>query len=505
MWTDDQTTEFEAVDPRTGEAIGTFLAVGTAAVTAAAQAAAAAAADPRLRQDDARSALLQAAARGLRTAAPEVVAVAGRETGLPDPRLEGELERTARQLEAFAALVERGEYVDAYLDPADPTAKPIPRPDLRRMLVPIGPVAVFGAGNFPLAFSVAGGDTASALAAGCPVVVKGHPAHPGTGELVAEVLTSAVAEAGLPEGTFALLPAADATVGEALADRPEIAAIAFTGSFGAGTALFRRAAARPRPIPVFAEMSSSNPLIVTEGALRARGEEIAAGLATAIGGSAGQLCTKPGLVFVPAGEAGRELESKVASLLADQGEQVMLSEGICTALRRRTAELDGLAPVLEPLADDSASPGFHATARAYRTNVGSLIAVFVEYGDQEELLKALTALEGQLTGTLHLEPDEVERCRPLVEALAGIVGRLIFNGYPTGVAVTHAMHHGGPFPATTNAAHTSVGMTAIARFLRPLAWQDAPADLLPAQLRDENPRRIARRVDGELQTDTPAS
>lgn len=484
--------------------------------TAAAQAALAASLDPALADPDRRAALLAGAAAGLRAEAAAVTAAAGEETGLPAPRLEGELERTARQLEAFAALAASGEYVEARLDPADPEAKPIPRPDLRRMLVPIGPVAVFGASNFPLAFSVAGGDTASALAAGCPVVVKEHPGHPRTSELVAEIVARAVAAAALPAGAFGLLRSAGPEAGEALVERPEIAAVAFTGSFAAGTALVRRAAARPVPIPVFAEMSSLNPLVVTAGAAAARGAAIAAGLVTAIAGSAGQLCTKPGLVFVPTGEAGAALRETVAAELAAQEPQPMLSAGIEAACRARARSFAGLAEPLVGGSEAEPGPEHRFGPRLFATDAATLVAepalreecfgpvaVFVEYGGEEELLGALGALGGQLTGTVHHEPGEVEAIRPLVEALGRIAGRLIFNGYPTGVAVTPAMQHGGPFPATSDAAHTSVGGAAIARFLRPVAWQDAPAALLPPELRDENPRRIARRIDGALNLPNP--
>ena len=484
--------------------------------TAAAQAALAAGLDPALTDPARRARLLCAAAAGLREEAAAIVVVAGAETGLAAPRLEGELERTARQLEAFAALAASGEYVEARLDPADPEAKPIPRPDLRRMLVPLGPVAVFGASNFPLAFSVAGGDTASALAAGCPVVVKGHPSHPRTGELVATLLGAAVEQAGLPAGTFALLRSAGPEAGEALVDRPEIAAVAFTGSFAAGTALLRRAAARPVPIPVYAEMSSLNPLVVSASAAAARGAEIAAGLIAAISGSAGQLCTKPGLIFVPAGEAGAALRDTVAAELAAQQPQPMLSAGIEAACRERALAVGRLA---EPLvAGSGADPGpeHRFGPRLYATDTATLaaepalreecfgpVAIFVEYANADDLLAAIAAVGGQLTGTIHHEDDEVEAIRPLAEALGRICGRLIFNGYPTGVAVTAAMQHGGPYPATSNAAHTSVGGAAIARFLRPVAWQDAPAALLPPELRDENPRRIARRIDGALHLPNP--
>ena len=305
-----------------------------AAVTAANEAFRAGA----LRDPERRAALLRGAAARLRAAGDEIVAVAGAETGLPEGRLRGELERTAGQLEAFAAVVDAGDYVEAIIDRADPDAKPIPRPDVRRMLVPIGPVAVFGASNFPLAFSTAGGDTASALAAGCPVIVKGHPSHPGTSAVVARELAGAAADAGPAGRTFALLQSSGIEVGEALVDEPAIAAVGFTGSFAGGKALYDRAAARERPIPVFAEMGSVNPIVITEAALTERSEAIAEGLAASVASFGGQLCTKPGVVFVPAGEAGEAFAADLGARLAAAEPQVLLNERLrdaLTAARRR--------------------------------------------------------------------------------------------------------------------------------------------------------------------------
>lgn len=508
---------FQATDPTTGEASGSFVGATPADVELAARQAAEAMLDPRLGDDPRRARFLRDAASGLRERGREIVEVAIGETGLPQARLDGELERTAAQLEAFALLLEQGDYVDAYVDRPDPDARPIPRPDVRRMLVPLGPVAVFGASNFPLAFSVAGGDTASAIAAGCPVVVKGHPAHPGTGELVAAVLEAAAARAEMPAGSFHLLPSPGPEVGEELVRRPEIAAVAFTGSSAAGMALVRLAAERTRPIPVFAEMGSVNPLVVSPGAAAVRGEEIGAGLLAAITGSAGQLCTKPGLIFLPSGADGEAIAAAVASGLVEMEDQVMLTAGIRDALAARIDVLDRLA---SPLGDPEAvpgGPGARIRPRVYSTDAGTLtareelreesfgpVAIFVTYSDRGDLRPALTALGGQLTATIHLEADESELGRDLLPTLTSISGRVIFNGYPTGVSVTHAMHHGGPFPATSNPAHTSVGMTAISRFLRPVAFQDAPPGLLHDVLRDDNPRRIWRRVDGSL-TREPAT
>jgi acyl-CoA reductase-like NAD-dependent aldehyde dehydrogenase len=503
-------TTFHAVDPRTGEPGAAFEEATPADVHAAVAAADEAFRSGALRDRDARIALLRGAAARLRAAGDEIVAVAEAETGLPEARLRGELERTAGQLEAFADVVQAGDYVEAIIDRPDPDAKPIPRPDVRRMLVAIGPVAVFGASNFPLAFSTAGGDTASALAAGCPVIVKGHPSHPGTAEVVARELRAAVADAGLPEATFALLQSSGVEVGEALVDEPAIAAVGFTGSFNGGKALHDRAAAREKPIPVYAEMGSVNPIVVTEAALRERAAAIAEGLSASVASFGGQLCTKPGVVFVPEGEAGEAFAADLGQRLAGSEPQVLLNERLRDALSRSVATLGELA---EPVADPAApeEPGFRFRPGAYRARAADLaerpglleerfgpVVLLLAYGSREELLDALHRVDGQLTGTVHAQDEDADLVRALVDVLEERAGRVIFDGFPTGVAVTHGMHHGGPFPATTAPGHTSVGMTAIRRFLRPVAFQNAPAHVLPPELQDDNPLGIWRRVDGEL-------
>jgi NADP-dependent aldehyde dehydrogenase len=502
---------FHAVDPRSGATGAAYEDAALEDVHAAVAAAASAFASPAMRDSARRAALLADTAGRLRGAADEIAEVGQAETGLPEARLRSELERTWRQLEAFSALVDTGDYVDAIIDLPDPGARPIPRPDVRRMLVAIGPVAVFGASNFPLAFSTAGGDTASALAAGCPVVVKGHPSHPGTGAVVARELQAAVAGAGLPEGTFTLLQSSGVEVGEALVDAPAIAAVAFTGSLAGGRAIFDRAAARPRPIPVFAEMGSVNPVVVTEAALRARSGAIAEGLAASVGSFGGQLCTKPGVVLVPAGPAGEAFVADVAARLDTWEPQVMLNERLRDALAGGVDELAGLAQPLARRGDGDTGPGFRFAPAAFRARAGDLagrpalleerfgpVVLLLTYGSEGELLEALDRVDGQLTASVHAEGADEPLLRTLVDVLAARAGRLVFDGFPTGVAVTHGMHHGGPYPATTAAAHTSVGMTAIARFLRPVAWQNAPAGALPPALRDENPLGICRRVDGEM-------
>jgi NADP-dependent aldehyde dehydrogenase len=501
---------FHAVDPRSGEPGPAFTEATLDDVHAAAAAAAAAFAAPALRDDGRRAEFLNEAAARLRGATEEIVAVCRAESGLPEARVRSEHERTWRQIEAFAAVVESGDYVDAIIDLADPDARPIARPDVRRMLVPTGPVAVFGASNFPLAFSTAGGDTASALAAGCPVVVKGHPSHPGTSAVVAREMLAAVDKVGLPEGTFALLQSGGVAIGEALVDEPAIAAVGFTGSLAGGRALYDRAAARPKPIPVYAEMGSVNPIVVTRAALRARAEAIAEGLVASVASFGGQLCTKPGVVFVPAGAEGDAFVSDVAARLAASEPQVMLNERLRDALAERVAELAALvAPAGEPPASPD-GPGFRFAPMAFRAAAADLerepallderfgpVVLLLGYRSEEELLAALDRVEGQLTGSLHSEAEDEPLMRTLVDALAARAGRLVFDGFPTGVAVTHGMTHGGPYPATTAPGTTSVGMTAIERFLRPVAWQNAPAAALPPALRDENPLGIWRRVNGE--------
>ena len=490
---------FNAVDPATGVPGAEFREASAAGVSAAVDAAERAFHDPALRDRAARAALLRGAAARLRGAGDEIVAVGGSETGLPEGRLRSELERTAGQLEAFAGVLDAGDYVEAIIDTPDPEAKPIPRPDVRRMLVPIGPVAVFGASNFPLAFSTAGGDTASALAAGCPVIVKGHPAHPGTGELVASQVREAVAEAGLPEGTFAHLLAAGIDVGEALVDAEAIAAVGFTGSTAGGRAIADRAARRPNPIPVYAEMGSVNPIVVTEAALAARGDAIADGLVASVSNFGGQLCTKPGVVFVPDGAAGDDFARTVAARLDDVEPTVLLNERLRDALGSAVKHLSE-RPEVRALGAAPASAV--ATGAALLEEHFGPVVVLLRYGDRDELLAALAQVEGQLTGSIHAQPaEDTELLGPLTELLTARAGRVVYDGFPTGVAVTHGMHHGGPYPATSAPAHTSVGMTAIRRFLRPVAWQNAPAAVLPPELRDENPLGIWRRVDGELTRD----
>jgi NADP-dependent aldehyde dehydrogenase len=457
---------------------------------------AAAAAHPFASLPDARRAeLLDAVADALDAAADELVAVSGEETALPEGRLRGELARTTAQLRKFGDVVREGGYLEATIDHADPSDVP-PRPDLRRVLRPIGPVAVFAASNFPFAFSVAGGDTASALAVGCPVIVKTHPGHPRTSELTARLVAEALAEA--PEGVFHTV--AGFEQGLVLVDAEPIEAVAFTGSLRAGRALLERCTARPRPIPFYGELGSLNPVVVTPDADAARGVELAAGLAGSFQLGDGQFCTKPGLVFVPEGSA---LEAALPAHVA-VGEPRMLTQAIADGYetgRQRASAIPGVeviagggsatAPTV--LAADAATLLAHDELL---DEVFGPVTVLVRYRDAAALDAALGMLEGSLTMTLHAEPGE--DITGLADWAASRAGRVLFGGWPTGVAVSWAQHHGGPWPAT-NTVFTSVGATAVRRFLRPVTYQDAPASVLPPALRDDNPLGIPRRVDGVLQ------
>ncbi|HXH06867.1 MAG TPA: aldehyde dehydrogenase family protein, partial [Vicinamibacterales bacterium] len=393
--------------------------------------------------------------------------------------------------------------------PADPAARPAPRPDLRRMLVPMGPVAVFTPSNFPLAFGVAGTDTASALAAGCPVIVKGHPSHPATSEICGRAVARAVRDTGAPPGVFSLLQARSPAIARALVQAPEIAAVAFTGSYAAGRALHDAAAARPRPIPVYAEMGSLNPVFVGPTALARRGEAIADGLAGSVTQGVGQFCTKPGLVFAP-GDEGRAFAERLAALVAARPAGVMLNAALRSAFARaveRTLALAGverLAPV-QTAASGSAVAAvvamttarvFEATPALREEHFGPFTLV-VRCADPDEAIAIARRLDGQLAAAIHADPEDTAWAARLAGVLAHRVGRIVWNGYPTGVAVAWATHHGGPFPATTWSAHTSVGPLALRRFLRPVAYQNVPEALLPAALRDGNPLGLQRLVEGQ--------
>lgn len=453
-----------------------------------------------------RARMLDAIADSLDAGRDVLVQTADEETGLGTPRLNGELSRSIFQFRLFAEALREGSYIEAMIDQATETALGA-APDLRRMLVPVGPVAVFGSSNFPFAFSVAGGDTASALAAGCPVVLKAHSSHPLTSLRSFEALESGLAGADAPDATVGLVFGQAA--GRVLVAHPAIKAVGFTGSLAAGKALQNVISDRDAPIPFYGELSSLNPLVITANAAGARSAQIAQGLFTSFTGSAGQLCTKPGIAFVPTGEAGDSLVEAIRDLVEQAEGQVLLNRRIFDAYQEISERLINLggAVVAARTATATATGGFltaptllttratHMTDELTEECFGPLIVV-VRYENLAELDDAFRQLPNSLTATVHVEDDEPELLTELTDRLAPRTGRIIYNGFPTGVRVSWAQHHGGPWPAT-NSLHTSVGVTAIRRFLRPFVWQDAPQSVLPQELRD-GPVAVPRRLDGRI-------
>ncbi|MBG0568497.1 aldehyde dehydrogenase family protein [Actinoplanes aureus] len=558
-------TEVPSIDPRTGETVELVAPETTTVEVDRLCRAALSAAEPLEGLGrDGRAALLSALAEALEEAREQIVAVADRETGLGTTRLNGELTRTTYQLRLFGEVLTDGGYLEATIDHAGDTPMG-PRPDLRRMLVPIGPVAVFGASNFPLAFSVPGGDTASALAAGCPVVVKAHGSHPATSQLVFDVLVAAARKAGAPEGTLGIVHGQQA--GADLVAHPAIRAVGFTGSTGGARALLAIIEKRPDPIPFYGELSSLNPVVVTPAAAADRAAGIGADLAGSFTLGAGQFCTKPGLAFIPAGPDGDALVAAVRETIAATEPMVLLNAGIAASYHRGTAALRatpglelaasgsaveaapgavpgspvgavpgsaaaGQSAVAGPAASadsgsaepgrpletrpgsaepaslgEAATVGFRGTPTLLTTTAADLpreateecfgpVAIIARYTGEADLFAAFGTLPSSLTATVHRGPGETALPAEITRRLRQHAGRIIYDGYPTGVAVSWAQHHGGPWPAT-NTQHTSVGTSAIRRFLRPVTWQNAPADLLPAELRDEFDS-IPRRVDGRF-------
>ena len=509
---------FQGVDPRTGAPLPGAFAEATARDVEEATLIASQASHLLRSWSTARiAALLEAMAIELETNRAQIVALADSETGLGTVRLEGELGRTVGQFRLFADIVASGEHLGIIIDHADASSVP-PRPDLRRMLIPLGPVAVFGASNFPLAFSVPGGDTASALAAGCAVVIKAHPSHPATSEATARCLIRAAEAQGAPLGTVNLLQGRTHEVGRRLVLDPRITAVAFTGSRTGGRAIMDLAATRETPIPVHAEMSSLNPVIVTAGALTARAEAIATGFVASLTLGAGQFCTKPGLLLLPNGEAGDGLLSDIATQLGAVAPAVLLNRGIHDLLIDRlkaSTSVGGAQVLLDGRADD-AGGGFTCRPSLITVDAQTYLAspelreehfgpvsVVVRHSPGE-LLHLIAALEGQLTATLHAEVEELDELEPLRDMLSAKVGRVLWNGFPTGVSVTRSQHHGGPYPATSDSRTTSVGGTALERFLRPVVYQDLPDALLPPALRAGDSLGLPRIVNGVRQLGRPA-
>jgi NADP-dependent aldehyde dehydrogenase len=498
---------FRGFQPADGRAIDPyFYSASSAELDEAATSAAEAAPALAASSGADRAGLLRAMAEGMDRASEALIERAHLETALPRPRLMGEVARTSNQLRLFADVAEEGSWVMARIDTAEPERTP-PKPDVRSMLRPLGPVAVFGASNFPLAFSVAGGDTASALAAGNPVIVKAHPAHPGTSEIAGRVLTQAVAECGFPAGTFSLLFDAGTRIGAALVRHPLIRAVGFTGSFKGGRTLMDLAASREEPIPVYAEMGSMNPVFILPRALQERAESLASGLHASFTLGAGQFCTKPGLVFLDTADAA--FVTKLRALTAEAPGFALLSSGIAETYGRGLLERTGLRMT----GGQQADAGFSAQAALLETDYAAFAGnsalheelfgpstLLVTGTDRERMLVAARALRGHLTATILGTDDDLREYAELISILETKVGRVIFNGFPTGVEVTHAMVHGGPYPATSDGRSTSVGSQAILRFARPVCYQNLPQHALPAELRDGNPLKVMRLWNGRWQS-----
>ncbi|MHC8286370.1 aldehyde dehydrogenase (NADP(+)) [Pseudomonas sp. XS1P51] len=502
------TVKLQSVDASTGEALPhDFYQATPEEVDAAANAAAAAYPAYRSLSAERRAQFLDAIADELDALGDEFVAVVCRETALPAARIQGERGRTSGQMRLFAKVLRRGDFYGARIDQALPDRQPLPRPDLRQYRIGLGPVAVFGASNFPLAFSTAGGDTASALAAGCPVVFKAHSGHMATAERVADAIIRAAEKTGMPAGVFNMIYGGG--VGEALVKHPAIQAVGFTGSLKGGRALCDMAAARAQPIPVFAEMSSINPVIVLPQALQTRAETVARDLTASVVQGCGQFCTNPGLVIGIRSLQFSAFVQQVAGMIGDQAAQTMLNAGTLSSYGKGLQTLHA-HPGIEHLAG-SPQQGNQAQPQLFKADVSLLIngdevlqeevfgptTVFVEVADQAQLSAALKGLHGQLTATVIGEPADFEQFGELTALLEQKVGRILLNGYPTGVDVCDSMVHGGPYPATSDARGTSVGTLAIDRFLRPVCFQNYPDSLLPEALKNANPLRIQRLVDGK--------
>jgi NADP-dependent aldehyde dehydrogenase len=490
------TTEVPAVADTTGEQLQEILAAASAAAPELAT-----------RTPGELAEWLDAAAAALDAEADTLLALAEAESHLPArPRLAGELARTTFQLRFFGDLLREGAHLGATIDHADPNWPMGPRPDIRRTHVPFGPVLVFAASNFPFAFSVAGGDTASALAAGCPVILKAHPGHPRLSELTGQLVRDALTKAGAPEGTFAVIHGVEVGV-TALRD-PRISAASFTGSVPGGRALFDIAAARPVPIPFYGELGSVNPVVVTPGAVRERGAAVVSGYVGSFTLGAGQFCTKPGLLFVPEHHG---LDGELAEAVGAVNAQPLLNEhiagGFASGLDKLRAQ-PGVTVLAAGLTRDASAPrptlvsvsgkDFAANIETLRNECFGPASVVVSYADTTELLDLLAGLEPSLTATIQGQEDETDLVNALLPPLSRLAGRILWNEWPTGVTVSWAQQHGGPYPATTTPGTTSVGAAAISRFLRPVAWQGFPLTFLPPALRDDNPWKVPQRVDGEL-------
>lgn len=513
-WRSGEGATYQASNPVTGKDIEPILSTASKAqVDAAVAAAHRAFLTYKQTSPQARALFLRRCADEIMALGDELLDRVCIETAYPRGRAEGERARTCGQLRMFADFVERGEHFDARIDTAQPQRQPQPRPDIRFINHALGPVVVFGASNFPLAFSVAGGDTASALAAGCPVLVKGHSSHPGTCELVARAIAKAAQDCGMPAGVFSLLMGEGSVVGSGLVSAPQVKAVGFTGSFSGGMALYKLAAERPEPIPVFAEMGSVNPVVLLPQALRAAAPAIAKDFIASLTLGVGQFCVNPGLVLAVEGDGLEAFVQAAATALADVAAGTLLNKRICSAYHEgleHYSQLDGVEVVVRGRPVELAD-GHHAQAALLRTSADFFLAnpviheeifgpvsLLVACKNKSELLAIVSQLAGQLTGTIHAAENELEEYAELAELLTLKVGRLVINGFPTGVEVCPSMVHGGPFPASTDTRFSSVGTAAIKRFLRPVCYQNAPQRLLPDGLKNNNPLDLLRTINGEL-------
>lgn len=501
---------FTAINPETQQSlIGEFPQHGDADVNLAAKAAAETAELYRHTTPSQRSRLLNTIADCLENEREKIVKRAHLESALPLVRLNGELTRTATQLRLFAGLVNQGGWQEVILDTPQPERKPLAKPDIRRHNIAMGPVAVFGASNFPLAFSTGGGDTASALAAGCPVIVKGHPAHPGTSAIVAECIAQALTLCQLPQSVFTLLQGTSHTLGQALVQHPSVKAVGFTGSIHGGRALFDLAQSRPEPIPFYGELGAINPVFILPNKLETDYSALASQFVQSMTMGCGQFCTKPGVLFVVKSDNCNAFLSSVRSQIEEQQGHLLLTDGIKQQYLSQTAQLaenDAIQGVKSSPKSGVASYLFETTSQAWRDNplwqqeIFGPQSIIVTCESIEDMLELSHHLEGSLTATLHAEKQDYEWAKQLLPQLENIAGRIIFNGWPTGVEVSHAMVHGGPYPASTVPASTSVGAQAIKRWLRPVAYQSLPEELLPDTLKRSNPLKVTQIVDGQIKT-----
>lgn len=511
-WIAGEAGNYQAVNPSTGKILNPILSKASSEqVSLAVAAAEASSSEFRRSSIEKRATFLRACAAEIMVLGDALVERAMAETGLSRVRIEGERGRTCDQFNLFSDTILEGNFLDVRIDTALPDRQPVPRPDLRYINQAIGPVAVFGASNFPLAFSVAGGDTVSAFAAGCPVLAKGHSSHPGTSELVAQAIGKAVKSSGFPAGVFSLLMGSDSEVGAALVVASGVQAVSFTGSFSGGMALVRLASKRKDPIPVFAEMGSINPVVLLPEALKSDGQSIAEAFVASLNMGVGQFCTKPGLILAIECEALNDFVKSVAQILMLQPAGVMLNEGIQKAYTQGVVSMTKYSGVDQMVVGENQKSKFGfccqstlltVTARdfianpAFTEEIFGPAALLVKCQDLDELSVAVKGLRGQLTATIHCSSGEMVGYENLIDLLTQRVGRFLVNGFPTGVEVCHAMVHGGPFPASTDARFTSVGTAAIERFLRPICLQNYPRELLPDALQDSNPLNIWRLLNG---------